>query len=302
MRPIYFRAKPAFAIVVLAMLSAGPGFSADQLSESPIDLVRRTVQNEVAASNGDAKVTFMDRKETPHGSQTKLIVETREGMAGMVVAFNDRPLTPEQHHAEEARLDGLVASPEQLKKKQKSEKEDAERITRIVKALPDAFLYEPDGTEVGNQEIGRAGEQLVRLKFRPNPKYSPPSHVEQVLTGMQGYLLIDADQHRIAKIDGTLNKDVGFGWGFLGHLDQGGHFLVEQGAVMKRDWEITRMSLTFTGRVLLFKSLNIKSDEVFSNFRSAPSNMSFAQGVELLKKQEAELAENRQQPGTDKPK
>ena len=85
---------------------------------------------------------------------------------------------------------------------------------------------------------------------------------------------------------------MGFGWGFLGHLDQGGHFLVEQAEVVKGDWEITRMSLSFTGKVLLFKSLNIKSDEVFSDFRPAPSDLSFAQGVELLKKQEAELAEN----------
>jgi hypothetical protein len=165
-----------------------------------------------------------------------------------------------------------------------------------MKALPDAFLYEPDGTTGGNQTIGKAGDQLVRLKFRPNPKYTPPSHVEQVLTGMQGYLLIDADQHRIAKIDGTLTKEVGFGWGILGHLDRGGHFLVEQAEVIQGDWEVTHMSLSFTGKELLFKSLNIRSDEVFSDFRPAPSNLNFAQGVELLKKQEAELAENRQQP------
>jgi hypothetical protein len=239
---------------------------------------------------------FLDRKETPRGSQTKLIVETREGMAGMLIAINDKPLTAEQRHAEEARLSELAGNPVALKKKQKSEKEDEERITRIMKALPDAFLYEPDGTTVGNQTIGRAGDQLVRLKFRANPRYSPPSHVEQVLTGMQGYLLIDADQHRIAKIDGTLTKEVGFGWGILGHLDRGGHFLVEQAEVIPGDWEVTHMSLGFTGKELLFKSLNIRSDEVFSNFRPAPSNLSFAQGVELLKKQEAELAENRQQP------
>jgi hypothetical protein len=302
MRPIYFKAKPAVAIALLAMLSAGTGFSADQPSESPIELVRLTVQNEVAASNGSTKVMFMDRKETPHGSQTKLMVETGDGMVAMVVAVNDKPLTPDQRHAEEARLAGFGSNPEQLKKKQKTEKEDTERIMRIVKALPDAFLYEADGTAAGNQQIGRVGDPLVRLKFRPNPKYSPPSRVEQVLTGMEGYILIDVDQHRIAKIDGTLNKEVGFGWGILGHLDRGGHFLVEQADVIKGGWEITHMGLSFTGKELLFKSLNIKSDEVFSKFRAAPSNLSFAQGVELLKKQGAELAENQQQPGTDKPK
>jgi hypothetical protein len=295
MRRIHFNAKLAITIALLAVVNAVRAFSADQPSESPVELVRRTVQREIAPGNGNARAMFLDRKETPHGSQTKLIVETREGMAGMLIAINDKPLTPEQRQAEEARLSELARNPEALKKKQKSEKEDAERITRIMKALPDAFLYEPDGTTVGNQTIGKAGDQLVRLKFRPNPKYTPPSHVEQVLTGMQGYLLIDADQHRIAKIDGTLSKEVGFGWGILGHLDRGGHFLVEQAEVMHGDWEVTRMSLNFTGKELLFKSLNIRSDEVFSDFRPAPSNLNYAQGVELLKKQEAELAENHQQ-------
>jgi len=196
----------------------------------------------------------------------------------------------------------LARNPEALKKKHRSEKDDEERITRIMKALPDAFLYEPDGTAIGNQEIGRPGDQLVRLDFRPNPKYSPPSHLEQVLTAMQGYLLIDVGQHRIAKIDGTLSKEVGFGWGILGHLDRGGHFLVEQADVMKGDWELTHMSLSFTGKELLFKSLHIQSDEVFSNFRPVPSNLSFAQGADLLKKQEAELAENRRRTGSDNPK
>jgi hypothetical protein len=296
MKRIHFNTKLAITIVLLAGVNAVRAFSADQPSESPIELVRRTVQREIAPGNSNARAMFLDRKETPRGSQAKLIVETREGMAGMLIAINDKPLTPEQRQAEEARLGELANNPEALKKKQKSEKEDAERETRIMKALPDAFLYEPDVTTVGTQTIGKAGDQLVRLKFRPNPKYTPPSHVEQVLTGMQGYLLIDADQHRIAKIDGTLTKEVGFGWGILGHLDRGGHFLVEQAEVIPGDWEVTHMSLGFTGKELLFKSLNIRSDEVFSNFRPAPSNLSFAQGVELLKKQEAELAENRQQP------
>jgi hypothetical protein len=300
MERIQFNTKLAIAIALLAGVNAVCGFSTDQPSESPVELVRRTVQREVEPGNGNARAIFLDRKETPHGSQTKLIVETREGMAGMLIAINDKPLTPEQRRDEEARLSELANNPEALKKKQKSEKEDAERETRIMKALPDAFLYEAEGTKVENQTVGKAGDQLIHLKFRPDPKYSPPSHVEQVLTGMQGYLLIDADQHRIAKIDGTLSKEVGFGWGILGHLDRGGHFLVEQAEVIQGDWEVTRMSLSFTGKALLFKSLNIKSDEVFSNFRPAPSNLSFAQGVELLKKQEAELAEN--QLGGDKPK
>jgi hypothetical protein len=292
MRSIRFKVKLAVATAVLAMANAGAALPADGPPESPIDLVRQTVQREIAAGNSDAKAMFTDRRQTPHGSQTKLMVETREGIAGMTVAIDDKPLTAEQRQAEEAHLAGLVGNPEQLKRKQRSETEDAERIARIMKALPDAFLYERDGTESGSQEVGKTADQLVRLKFRPNPNYSPPTRVEQVLTGMQGYLLIDAEQHRIARIDGTLTKDVSFGWGILGHLDKGGHFMVEQAATAQETWEITRMSLAFTGRILLIKGLNIKSDEVFSNFRVVPPDLSFAQGVELIKKQAAEPARN----------
>jgi len=295
MNRINFNAKLVIAIATLALVSPVPAFPAEQSPESPIELVRRTVEGEIATGNG-AKAMFTDHKGTPQGSQTKLVVETRDGMAGIVVAIDNKPLSAAQRQAEEARLEGLVNNPEGLKRKQRSEKEDTEHVTRIMKALPDAFLYEADGSAVGNQEIGKPGDQLVRLKFRPNPKYNPPSHVEQVLIGMQGYLLIDASQHRIAKMDGTLTKEVSFGWGILGHLDRGGHFLVEQAEVVPGDWEVTHMSLSFTGKELLFKSISVKSDEAFSNFQSVPPNLTFAQGVELLKKQEAELAENRQRP------
>src|SRR5271167_65787 len=133
MKPTCFRTEATIAMVGV-LVSASAAFCAEKTSESPVELVRQVVQSEVAASNSDVKVMFMDRKETPHGSQTKLIVETREGMAGMVVAVNGKPLTPEERQAEEARLAGLAANPEHLKRKQRTEKEDAERITRIMKA------------------------------------------------------------------------------------------------------------------------------------------------------------------------
>jgi hypothetical protein len=275
----------------LAVLFALPAIAAPQTT-TPVELVRRTVNNEINGTNGTAKYMFKDFKQTPNGSQTKLLVETREATAGLLIAMNGKPLNPAQRQSELARIERFVHNPDELRKKQKQEKEDADRVTRIMRALPDAFLYEEDGTEPGKEGIGRPGDELVRLKFRPNPNYSPPTHTEQVLTGMSGYILIDANHDRIAKIDGTLTKEVGFGWGILGHLDKGGRFVVEQADVGDDHWEVSHMDLSFTGKILFFKSLNIQSHEVYSDFRPAPSNLTFAQGVDLLKKQEAEIAEN----------
>jgi hypothetical protein len=119
--------------------------------------------------------------------------------------------------------------------------------------------------------------------------------VEQVLTGMQGTVLIDPGKHRIANIDGTLYKDVSFGWGFLGHLDKGGRFQVDQSEVGDGEWETTRMALNFTGKILFFKKLVINSIEVFSDFQKVPVNLTFAEAVALLKKEAASSSTNGKQ-------
>ena len=277
--------------LIATVLTCSVALAGQPSSVPPAELVRRAVQNEIGG-NGSSNPRFMfkDERKTAHLWQTKLLVETSEATAGMVIAQDGHSLTPQQMLAEDARLQNYIHNPDEVKKKNKQEKEDTERTTRILKALPDAFFYEADGTQPGTAEVGRPGDQLVRLKFRPNPNYEPPSRVEQVLTGMRGYLLIDSDASRIAEIDGTLEKDVSFGWGFLAHLDRGGRFVVRQADIDGHHWQLTRMELSFTGKMLLFKSLNIRSSDTFSDFHQVPPDLTFAEGVELLKKEVAQMA------------
>src|SRR5262249_39381783 len=124
---------------------------------APAELVRRTVRNETENNQPTLRFMFRDRKQTAKGSQTKLMVETREAMAGMVIAVDDKPLGPAARQQELARIERFVNDPGELNKKRRQEKEDEERVTRIVRALPDAFLYQYDGTETGTEDTGRAG-------------------------------------------------------------------------------------------------------------------------------------------------
>jgi len=259
-----------------------------QTADSTLQLLRKTVQNEISSNGNGSKFVFLNCKQTPHGSQARLVVETRQAMAGILVARNGQKLAPSQRRSEEERLMRLVNDPEELKKKAKSEQEDTDRTERIIKAMPEAFLYEANGSEPGRYGIGKDGDELLRLNFRPNPGYVPPSRVEQVLTGMQGYVLIDVNNDRVAEINGTLIRNVNFGWGILGHLDRGGHFFVEQGDVGDATWEITRMDLDFVGKELLLKSIRVSSHETFGDFHPVAKDLSFAQGVDLLKRQKAE--------------
>lgn len=278
-RPILWLVVWLASSVVLQGQNATPQIPAG-------DLVRDVVAHEVAAANGTTKHMFRSHKQTPKGSQTRIYVETSDAMAGMLIAINDHPLNAQQHQAEMDHLNWLMNNPDQLRKKHSREKEDADRTMKIVRALPDAFRYQYDGTEPGTTEMGKVGDELVRLKFTPNPSYSPPSRVEQVLTSMQGYLLIDSTERRIARIDGTLFRDVTFGWGILAHLDKGGHFRVQQADVGNDSWEITQMNLKMTGKILMFKSLSLISDETLNHFRLVPDDLPFRKGVELLKSEQ----------------
>jgi hypothetical protein len=284
-----------FAVARLAALSISiaPGFAQSIASAddtSPAALVRTAVANETAAAKDTTiKHMFRSRKQTPRGSQTKLYLETTEAMAGMLIANDDKPVSPEQMQNELHHLQHLVNDHDDLHRKARQEHEDAEHTLRIIKALPDAFLYDFDGSEPSQSDMGKPGDELVRLKFRPNPHYSPPSRVEQVLSGMRGSLLIDKAAGRIAKIEATLFREVSFGWGILGHLDKGGSFVVDQADVGDGTWQITHMRLNFTGKIMMVKGLNIRTDEAFSDFRRVPDDTTFAKGVELLKEEQAKL-------------
>ncbi len=287
-----FISRAAAGTVLVAAVGFAQQATISSAPPEPGELVRKAVANEVKAATDDtARSMFRGTKTTPRGSVTKIYVETNEATAGLVVAYDGKPLAPEQRQAEEARIDRFVKDPEELRKKRRQEQQDAERSLRILRAIPVAFIFEYAGEQAASPGVGKLGDSLVALKFRPNPRYDPPSRIEQVLTGMEGTLLVDAARSRLASVEGTLFKEVGFGWGILGHLDKGGHYLVQQQEIGDNHWAISRMNLTFTGKILLIRSLYLNTTDVFSDFKPVPE-MTFAQAIELLKKEEPVVAEN----------
>lgn len=271
-------------VVVCSLTLAAPGWaSGEQEPATPQvpanQLVREAVQKEL--KNGvDRKERFRYRMEkvAPEGSQTKEYVETDSGTVARLIAVNNHPLTPDMQEKENARLQNLINNPSIQADRQKKQKEDEARVTRMVGALADAFNYEYDGTETGKN-----GEPLIRLKFQPNPNYDPPNRELKVYQGMQGKMWIDANTHRMIRLEAQLFRDVDFGWGILGRLYKGGHFDIGQSDIGGGRYETTYMNLDFTGKVMMFKSLKIRDTETLSDFHRVPDNLNLAQGVDLLR-------------------
>src|SRR5215470_7032767 len=126
----------------LLLLTPAASYAKDEPPlNDPVQLVSRAVQNEIAANApGGMHFMFRNQRQTAHLNQTKLIVETREGTAGLIVDEDGHPLSAARRQAEEARLQNYIHNPEELSKKRKQEKEDSDRTIRIVKALPSAFV------------------------------------------------------------------------------------------------------------------------------------------------------------------
>jgi hypothetical protein len=285
--PKRWRFHFAIAFLVAGCVATVEARAQDKASVNPDDLVRRAAANEIKANDSHTYFMFKDRTEEKGHSNTKEVIQTPQGGLTRTIAIDDKPLTPEQRAKDDQKLQKFANDPEARRKRRQATKEEDQRDSLMLTSLPDAFLY----TYVGNQP-GPNGAPLAHLTFKPNPKFSPPNHETMVYLGMQGDMLIDPKAERIAKIDGTLFKDVDFGWGILGRLYKGGKFIIEQKDVGGGHWETVRETLQFNGKILLVKPLTISSTETTYDFRPVPANLTVAQALDLLQKSDETVAEN----------
>ncbi len=271
----------------LVLLVVGAVCTAQQKpNPDPQELVRRASGNEIKANNVHQYFMYRDNVAYKDHSITKEVMETPQGGLSLTLAINGQPLSPDQRAKENQRLEKFANDPEARRKKEEQSRDEDQREQLMLTSLPDAFLYTYAGTQPGPN-----GDELVHLTFKPNPNFKPPNHETRVYEGMQGDMLIDPKAMRIAKIDGTLFKDVEFGWGILGRLYKGGKFYIEQRDVGGR-WETVRETLDFNGKILMIKPLTIYSTETATDFRAVPANLAVAQALDMLHKSDETVAQN----------
>jgi hypothetical protein len=104
---------------------------------------------------------------------------------------------------------------------------------------------------------------------------------------MDGSLLVDGEQKRLAEIEGRLTSPVKFGWGLLGHLDKGGTFLVTQQDLGSGHWELTKLDVEMNGKALFFKTIAVREKELNTDFQQVPEGIRPRQAFELLRQNPA---------------
>ncbi len=258
------------------------------LSQTPLpqdanQYIRQAVQHELAEEDRDqSHWRYHFHRDDERNNYDRDVIETKEGNLARTVLFNGQPLTTEQVQQDEDRMRKLVSDPEERAKRIKREKEDAEKARRLLKAIPDAFIFKYDGEEEG----------MVRLSFVPAPHYSAPNREMQVFRALSGKLWIDRSSSRLAAIDGALFEDVTFGLGLLGRLNKGGTFKITQRQVAPGHWELVSLELNLSGHAIIFKTVNIKQRQIFRDFQRVSDSLTMAEAFQILQKNPGAVSAN----------
>jgi len=240
-------------------------------------LVERALATELrTAQDASHPMRYRLRKSSPRLTSTKEIVETRDGDVARLVSVFDQPLSQADEHAEEARLDALLSDPSRQRHRKQSEQGDMGIVLKLLRMLPNAFLYQYAGAGVGS------GGNVEKFSFRPTPGFSPPDFETQALTAMSGELWIDAAQERVTRLEGHLQQNTEYGWGILGKLDKGGWIVLEQAGVGGGQWRIARFQMKMNLRVL-FTARSIDTVEEMTQYAPVPVGIDYRQAIRMLR-------------------
>ena len=237
-----------------------------------IDLINEVVANELADRVQQRKWMYSIDKREGKQTLTEEQVDTNEGPLYRVLAIDGAPLNADQRQQDNVRMDRLLHDPSQQSKLKRGHDEDEQKLENLMHLMPAAFLYDYDGME----------GDLVRLKFRPNPKYNPSTYEARILRSLSGTILIDPQRKRLAKFSGELIDSVEFGYGFLGHIDKGGTLEMGRVEVAPSQWKTALIKIQLSGRLVFFKTVNKQQYEIRSGFRAVPADLSMADALRLL--------------------
>jgi hypothetical protein len=208
------RASSLALLLVMTLLCISSSESPAQRRRSPIDanqLVSRTVANELkTAEEHHSRWLYSLYRLKQDETQVFQAVQTKDGTLTYLVRVNGRPLTAEERKREDARIRKLLSDPDEQRKEQEKSRSDIEKVEQLVEMLPRACIFRVDGHQ------GR----YIRLNFKPDPTFDPPSREAKVLHSMTGTMLVEPTEARLRSLSGQLLEEVEFGGGMLGHLNK----------------------------------------------------------------------------------
>lgn len=262
---------PKWGRVVIALALLAPSAWPQQPS-----LIEKVAANEVAARKTKPHYFYVSEERSVRSGGhlwKENVVETTDGSLRRLIAIDNKPLTPDEAAAEQRRIDNLVSHPDEFRRINQAHKDDEERATQLLQMLSSDFALAPDGEVNG----------CLRFNFQPKPEFRPSSYQERVAHEMVGTVSLKKPDDRLCTLDAKIIRPVEFGFGMLGHIDQGGHFSLARKQVDAKNWKSDHITVHINGRILMLKSLAQDQETIRSEIRTVPQNLTLAQAAQMTR-------------------
>jgi hypothetical protein len=197
------------------------------------------------------------------------VIESVDGPVRHLLAVDGLPPTPAQIKEEDDLHQKLLKNPSGRRAIQKQRDDDDKTMEELLRIIPEAFVFEDEGKE-GESE---------RIAFHPNPGFQPKTYEQRILHALDGIVFIDLHDKRIARLSGSLGTRVKFGYGLIGHVDQGGTTEITRVHLSPGVWKTSAEKIDIDGRFVILKTINKHQDESRTGFEKVAPDTTFAQAL-----------------------
>ena len=239
-------------------------------SQTPKELIEEACHNELQHRERKTLWSYTAERRVNNHIFRERVIETVDGPVRHLLAVDSHPPTQAEIKEEDDRHQELLKNPSGRRAIRKQRDDDDKTMEELLRIIPDAFVFEDRGKE-GESE---------RIAFRPNPGFKPKTYEQRVLHALDGIVFIDLHEKRIARLSGSLETRVKFGYGLIGHVEQGGTIEITRVNLSPGVWKTSAEKIDIDGRIVMFKTINKHQDESRTGFEPVAPDTTFAQALD----------------------
>jgi hypothetical protein len=242
-------------------------------SQTPKELIGDACYNELQQRERKTLWSYVAERSVNNHVFREQVIETLDGPVRHLLAVDGHPPTSAQMKEEEDRHQELLKNPSARRAIRKQRDDDEKTMQELLRIIPDAFVFEDQGNE-GESE---------RIAFQPNPGFKPKTYEQRVLHALDGIVFIDRHEKRITRISGSLETRVKFGYGLIGHVEQGGTTEITRVNLSPGVWKTSAEKIDIDGRLAVFKTIDKHEDESRTGFEPVAPDTTFAQALDKFR-------------------
>jgi hypothetical protein len=141
----------------------------------------------------------------------------------------------------------------------------ADQARREEEKVLDEILDIYDVTMLGRSPEGQ--HSAIILSFQPRRSYKPRTEGGRILAKVGGKAWVSEEDFQLIRVEAQLVDSISFGLGLLARLDRGATAVFERRKVNNEIWLPAGARFAGTGRLLLFKGLNLDIQSDYSDYR-----------------------------------